>query len=216
MHCEIIRQAKECPKLYADFLRRIGGINPYGKPNFRLVWGESATDVIWGQKENGSAGQHVKLRYNNIPRWHLEMWKPAELFGSPETWYAESFDPITGLHVCGDFPFEGDYTHHTRLHDLNFRILEELIPKIHEARNMTIEQRKKIINERLEAEKLERLNRGRDAYLDATPAFGGAASSIESNHEAWMQKIAEKQAGFNVSAQQIKQRMGTGHQQVRL
>lgn len=213
MRCEVLRQHKECPEVYAEFLARLGGLNPFGKPMFRLVWGESAVDTIWGQMEGGSCGQHQKLRYGGIPRWHLEMWKPAEMFGTPEDWYAGSYNTITGLHVCGDYPFQGDYTPHTRLSFLNFRALEDLIPKIEEARGITFAQRKQIIKDRDEAEKQARLKKGHDAYLDATPAFGGAAGTHESNHEAWMQKISEKQKGFKISYQQITRQMGTGHQQ---
>jgi len=208
MKVEILRQSKECPERYADFLRGIGGINQFGKPMFRLAWGESATETIWGQMEGGSCGQHIKLRYKGIPRWNLEMWKPPQAFGTPERWYAESYDPISGYHVCGDYPFQGDYVHHTRLHDLNYRILEELIPKIQEARNITFYQRKKMIEAEMEAEKKERIRIGKDAYMNATPAFGGVAGTYESNREKWT-----KQYEFPISAEQIKARMGTGHRQ---
>ena len=204
MRIQVIRESKKPPIEYVEFLVRIGGRNPFGKPNFRLVWGESATNVVWGQLEGGGKGQHVKLRYAGIPRWNVEMWKPAEVFGSPESWYADSYDPVSGLHVCGDYPFQGDYCHHTRLHSLNFAILEELIPKIDKARGMTFAQRKAIIEAEMEAEKQARLKRGEDAYLDATPAFGGAAGTHESNHEAWMQRIAEKQKGMKLTAEQIR------------
>jgi hypothetical protein len=204
MPVQVLRESKVCPNEYTEFLVRIGGLNPFGRPNFRLVWGESATNTIWGQMEDGSCGQHVKLRYGGIPRWNLEMWKPAEMFGSPEQWYAESYDPITGYHVCGDYPFQGDYCHHTRLHALNFAILEELIPKIDKARGMTFSQRKAIIEAEMEAEKQDRLKRGKDAYLDASPAFGGVAGTYESNRERWMQRIQEKQKGMKLTAEQLR------------
>lgn len=204
MRCEIIRQSKKCPQEYADFLRRIGGLNPFGKPMYRVVWGGSATETIWGQMEGGSCGQHVKLRYSGIQRWIVEMWKAPEMFGTPEEWYEKSYDPITNLHVCGDYPFQGDYTHHTTLYDLNYRYLEELIPKIEAARGTTLSQRKKLIQDKMESEKKERIRIGTDAYLDATPAFGGVAGTHESNHEAWMQRIHEKQQGMKLSAEQLK------------
>lgn len=213
MRCEIIRQSKTCPKFYAEFLLRIGGRNPFGQPNFRLVWGPCTTKTIWGQMEGGSCGQHIILNYGLAPLWHLEMWKPPELFGTPEQWYEQSYDPVTGLHVCGDFPFQGDYSHHSKLNNLNYRILENLIPKIQEARGITFYQRKKIIEERILAEKRENARIIHDAYLNAQPAFGGVAGTYESNREAWMERIFKKQNGFKISAEEIKRRLGTGHKQ---
>lgn len=201
---KVLRESKTCPPEYAAFLERVGGRNPFGEPNFRVVWGESATNTIWGQMEGGSCGQHVKLRYGGIPRWNLEMWKPAKLFGTPEEWYEKSHDPVSGYHICGDYPFRGAYSHHTRLHALNFAILEELIPKINKARGMTFLQRKAIIEAEMEAERKERERIGRDAYLNATPAFGGVAGTYESNHEAWMQRILEKQKGMKLTAEQLR------------
>jgi hypothetical protein len=214
MRVEIIRQHKECPQLYSDFLLRYGGKNIYGRPNFRLVWGPSATRKIWGQMEGSYCGQHTVLTYGEAPLWHLEMWKPAELFGTPEQWYMDSYNPETGLHVCGDYPFQGDYCHHSKQNNLNYRILENLLPKIYEARGITFAQRKRIIQERELAAKKERMRIIHDAYVNSTPAFGGVAGTYESNREAWMQRIIEKQAGMRLSAEEIKRRMGTGHTQV--
>lgn len=213
MRCEIIRQSKECPQLYADFLRREGGVNPFGQPMFRLVWGPSTTRTIWGQMEGGYCGQHIELKYGPDPIWHLEMWKPPELFGTPEYWYSLNYDPITGLHINGDYPFSGDYCHHSRMNNLNYRILEEKIPKIQEARTLTFKQRKKIIEDRILAEKRENARIIHDAYLNAQPAFGGVAGTYESNREAWMDRIFAKQNGFKISAEEIKKRLGTGHRQ---
>lgn len=210
MRCEIIRQSKECPEQFADFLRRIGGDNPFGKPNFRLVWGPSTTKTIWGQMEGGRCGQHIELRYGHDPIWHLEFWKPSEMCGlSPEEWYEKSYDPVSGLHVCGDYPFHGYYTHNRRLNHLNYRILEELIPKIQAARTMTFYQRRKLIEAEMEAEKKERLRVAHDAYVNASPAFGGVAGTYESNRERLLERLK-----FPISAQEIKRWLGTGHKQI--
>jgi hypothetical protein len=200
MKVQVLRESRECPQEYRDFLLRIGGKNPYGRPNFRLIWGESATDKIWGQLDGGYCGQHIKLRYRGTSQWILELWKPPEVFGTPEQWYAESYDPISGYHVCGDYPFQGDYCHHTRLNALNFRILEELIPKIDAARGMTFFQRKKLIQAEMEAEKRESRRIIADAYRNATPAFGGVAGTYESNRERWTRKYQHKMTAAEAMA----------------
>jgi hypothetical protein len=201
MRVEIIRQSKTCPENYAKFLERVGGMNPYGEPNFLLQWGPSTTEFIWGQMDGGSCGQHVKLKYGPDPIWHLSMWKPPEMCGlSPEEWYRQSYDPVSGLHCCGDYPFRGYYSHNRRLNQLNYRILEELIPKIDAARGMTFEQRKRQILAEMEAEKRESRRIIADAYRNATPAFGGVAGTYESNRERWTRKYQHKMTAAEAMA----------------
>lgn len=92
-------------------------------------------------------------------------------------------------------------------------VLDLLIPNVMKAREMNYELKKKMIREQLEAQKKERLRIGEDAYLDASPAFGGKAGTYESNREAWMKRLAEKQAAMKLSARDIARLLGTGHKQ---
>ena len=92
-------------------------------------------------------------------------------------------------------------------------VLDLLIPNVRKAREQTHLQKKLAIDARMEAEKKERLRQGYDAYLNAQPAFGGAAGTYESNRNAWMQRIKEKQAGMKLTADQVG--FGPGHKQLR-
>lgn len=184
---------------YIEYLNRVGGLNPFGKPMFRLVWGETFTETFWGQMEGGSKGQHFHLRYRGIPRWHLEMWNPSENFGTPEAWYAQSYDPLTGLHALGDYPFEGDYVQHSRLHSLDFDTLESLLPRIEAARAITLRKRREMIQAQMDAEKRASRQRIHEAYVDASPAFGGVAGTYTSNREKLLERL-----NLRLTADQVK------------
>lgn len=216
---------RDVPKHIEELVVNIGGMNPFGKPMFRVVWGGTAIDMIYGQMAGGTKGQHQKLRYNGVPAWFIEIWKPADMFGTPEEWYEKSYDLETGLHVCGDYPFQGDYCPCLKLYKkeerngqpyldilpLTSAVIETFVPLIQRAKLLTIEERKRINAAKDEKEKQDRLKQGHDAYVNASPAFGGVAGTYESNREAWTKKYE-----FPISAQQIKAEMGTGHRQLKL
>lgn len=96
---------------------------------------------------------------------------------------------------------------------MNHTIIDLIIPNLLKAQEETYTQKKQaILNAKL-AEQKEAAKLAHDAYLDAAPAFGGKAGTFESNRERWMSRIAEKQAGMKISAEEIKRRMGQGHRQ---
>lgn len=96
---------------------------------------------------------------------------------------------------------------------LNFYILEMLIPNVRKAAEMTLYQKRLAIQSQKDAEKLAAAKKAYDAYLDAAPAFGGAAGTYESNREAWQQRIKEKAAGMRLRAQDVIRHLGRGHAQ---
>lgn len=236
-------ERRVCPPEYQERINQLGGMNRFGDPNFKLVWGETQTTTIYGQKEDGPRGQHEILQFG-VPAWHLMEWKPPETFGSPEFWYAFTWDPETMVHSLGDFPWRGLYLPcsfnlyvkrvagggayfdkdgevverpsvlHIDAMPLAHFILDLIIPNIFKSREMTEIQKKVALAKRREAEKAERIERGREAYLDAAMAFNGASGTHESNHEAWEQRIREKQAGMRLSANDVKDRLGSGHAQI--
>jgi hypothetical protein len=228
MDIEVTRWARECPREYSDFLVRIGGLNVHGQPQFRLVWGQSSTKNIWGQMDGGSCGKHEVLRYGGVAAWHLEEWKPPAYFGSPEDWYAKSWDANTGLHTQGDYPFRGDYICQIQLYTrrfegdkmiidalpLNYEILELLVPAIFESRSLTYSEVKYRTEQELAKQKQEFKNKSIDAYKNAQIPFHGNDWTGASNRERMIDK--HKARHFPISAEEIKKRMGTGHQAVQI
>ena len=111
------------PDSVTERLAALGGLNRFGQPNFRCVWGGTRTHKVGGRFKdavtvNGiPTGQVVEvvavrelLKYHP-ERWHLERWIAPEKFGSQERWYEETWDDLNKIHVCGDYPADGDFEH---------------------------------------------------------------------------------------------------------
>jgi hypothetical protein len=119
----IIRETHEAASAVARELSLAGGRNLFGEPNYRAVWGWSRLDWIGGKWEdrdpaNGSLVREVvELRREpkHVPhdRWHIERWMPAESYGSPANWYAQTLEIANGRNIpaLGPYPSRGDYEH---------------------------------------------------------------------------------------------------------
>lgn len=235
-----------CPPEYQAYVTAVGGKNRFGEPNFKIAWGQTETEYIYGVDANGRKGQHVVFKHQGIPAWFIEVWRPPECFGTPELWYSLSWDPESQKHTLGEYPWRGQYMpapfhlyvkrvsgggirysdpdkngHRHVIEEpmrvvydampLNYYILELTIPNMLKELNLTAEQ-KRVAMANIKAAETARSNKlAFDAYLDAAPAFGGNAFSKESNREAWMQKLKEKQAGLKLSAEDVKKILGKSH-----
>ena len=199
--------------IFASYLERIGGKNPYGKPMFRLVWGGDATRVAYGHTDTGKKGQHVFLKYSGIPAWFLEFWNPPEKYGTAEDWYAKSWDAVAGMHTCGDYPFLGDYEMVAQFYTkervngkleivtlpLTMQVLDDLVKRVLKVRDMSLEMRRQLIEAQMEAERKESARIAHDAYVDASPAFGGVAGTYTSNREKLLERL-----NLRLTADQVK------------
>jgi hypothetical protein len=233
----------QVPPEYQTHVTAIGGLNRYGDPNFRLVWGQSETEFVWGIDANGRKGQHVIFKHGGIAAWFMEAWKPPECFGTPELWYTLSWDPETQTHTLGEYPWRGlyqscpfnlyvkktvggglrfappDKNGHREVIDeptrlvieampLNHFIIDLVVPNMIKELDTTDVQRHTAMKNRQLAEEAAARQLAYDAYVDATPAFGGNDFSGASNREAWMQRIKEKQAGLKLSAEDVAKILG--------
>ena len=99
----------QAPPEYQAHVTAIGGLNRYGEPNFRLVWGETETEFVFGTDANGKKVQHIVFKHQGIPAWFMEAWKPPECFGTPELWYSMSWDEESKTHTLGEYPWRGLY-----------------------------------------------------------------------------------------------------------
>jgi hypothetical protein len=119
---QVIREAKRTPEDVADRLARAGGLNRYGQPNYRAVWGWSRLGWIGGKwVDRDATGEVIREvvevrhvpKYEPFDRWHIERWLAPELYGSPARWYAMTAE-IEGtrlVEALGPYPAEGEYEH---------------------------------------------------------------------------------------------------------
>jgi hypothetical protein len=59
-------------------------------------------------------------KYLPVERWHIERWMPAESYGSPEQWYAQTTEVEDGIRIAvlGPYPARGEYEHCFTLKDV--------------------------------------------------------------------------------------------------
>lgn len=85
------------------------GLNPYGQPNFRVVWGPSRWYIAGGYWADVGRSEYRKLpKYGLDPKWVLERWRPASVYGNPWSWEHDTVTPDGFLGV-GPFPVHGEY-----------------------------------------------------------------------------------------------------------
>lgn len=85
------------------------GRNPYGERNFRVVWAPSRTRIIGGKWDDNGKHEYRRLpKYGKQPRWILERWRPASMYGSPERWETDFITP-DGFYAVGPYPRHGEY-----------------------------------------------------------------------------------------------------------
>ena len=125
---DTVFERKEVPSWITERIGALGGMNQFGRPNYRVIWGGNRThrvggkfkDVIYvrsnviGDPDKAIVTEvadiRTLLKYHPF-RWHLERWLPPEAYGTREEWYEQTWDPECGFHTQGDYPAEGDYEH---------------------------------------------------------------------------------------------------------
>ncbi len=119
---QVLRERKTAPREIQQRVARAGGVNRFGEPNFRVVWGWSRLTWIGGKWTDRDASGNVvreiiELRevpkYTPHDRWHIERWIPPQAYGSPEEWYRCTFEAEDGILIpaLGPYPARGEYEH---------------------------------------------------------------------------------------------------------
>ena len=119
-------EKREVPEWVEKHITMKGGLNEFGEPNFRVIWGGNRTYRVGGMftqpvtitDEHGVektivtrvADMRTLLRYHPC-RWHLERWRGPEFYGDRDSWYRDTWDEESKLHTMGDYPERGDYEH---------------------------------------------------------------------------------------------------------
>jgi hypothetical protein len=187
------REQYHCPPEFTDRLSRVGGLNRYGLPNFRIVWGQSWTvrrGGTWEQDDGTYFRGYRDVLEDGRPCWILKKWNPPEVYGTPAIWFIENYEASTGLQILGDYPWRGQYETvqpfvwrgmvNGRMvverMPLNSMILNMVVPIILKCKEVSFLQKKAAIQEMDERKK-----RAEDSVFeakrhDAKMAFTGPVS----------------------------------------
>jgi hypothetical protein len=189
MH-RVLRETHETPESVARCLRSAGGINRFGEPNYRAVWGWNRLEWIGGKFEERDPAtgsllrEVVELRqepkYPAVNRWHIERWVPPETYGSPRQWYSQTIERENGvsLPALGPYPSRGNYEHCFTLEGPRGEFVQ-LTPTVAEYIAKAIEWSRKSPRSLKKRQLLDREGREERAYEnwaydlldDAVPAF---------------------------------------------
>ncbi len=155
---KVLRETRPAPVDVQRRITRAGGTNPYGEPNFRVIWGQNRLDFYW----------------RNPNRWHLEKWLAPEQCGNPRTWPEE----------LGPFPARGEYEHCYTLEgpngeflQLTSEVVERLVRLVEYSRGFTIGERKAALRAREERKERQQENRDLDILDDALGPFAGGTQT---------------------------------------
>src|SRR6266478_4597540 len=119
----VVSETHDTPEAVARRLKSAGGVNRYGEPNYRAVWGWNRLAWIGGKFEDRDPDSGSLLRecielrkepkYPAVNRWHIERWVPPETYGSPRAWYSQTIEYADGRSIpaLGPYPSRGDYEH---------------------------------------------------------------------------------------------------------
>jgi len=184
----VLRETHETPESVAHRLLRAGGINRFGEPNYRAVWGWNRLAWIGGKFEDRDEHgtllrERLELReepkYPAVNRWHIERWLPPEAYGSPRQWHSQTIERENGISIpaLGPYPSRGEYEHSFTLEGPRGEFLQ-LTPTVAEHIARAIECSRNHPRAKSRAKLYEREARSDRRYeqwaydvLDAVPAF---------------------------------------------
>jgi hypothetical protein len=196
----MIRVTRESHSPPESVMRRItaaGGLNRFGEPNFRVVWGGSRLSWIGGKWEDRDpasgelirevCGVRLEPKYAPLNRWHVERWCPPEIYGSPEQWLEQTGEFVDGTTIAalGPYPSRGEYEHVLTLEGSRGEFVQ-LTPAIVEQLCRMVEASRRVSRERGRAALYQRDNRADERYdswadtllADTGPAFHGVPHAV--------------------------------------
>lgn len=127
------RPSRPVPQYLKNFIKMRSGLNQFGEPRYRLVWGPDRYEQAAGEwlewddnlgvndrnyvnRKGEDLNKPLRIvedlrwipKYPVKDKWVLEKWLPAESFGDPETWF-KAVSPSGKYPLLGKYPYEGDY-----------------------------------------------------------------------------------------------------------
>ena len=191
-------QQFEVPEWFQEELTRIGGINRYDQPNFRVVWGQGGQDECFYRAggEWAVEGQPSFRGYRNllvgggVGAWLLLQWQDAVVFGTPESYYVSMYDENTGLSDLAEYPYSGKYTMLYTMCSrdmkdgkmsvepmvLNSFVLDTVVPIIMQAKEISYAKTMAALKEQKDKDDAADLAMIEDCMRDAKMAFKGPVS----------------------------------------
>jgi hypothetical protein len=106
-------ETRKTPPEYQARITRMFGVNRFGEPNFKIVWNQSnfiRMGNVWhDSRGNEQVGYKDTYQGDGQPCWLILKWHPPEHYGSPNTYYRETYDNHSRRYITGEYPWKGRY-----------------------------------------------------------------------------------------------------------
>jgi len=182
----------QCPWEFQELLTSIFGVNPFGDPLFRIIWGQTETMDVASPHGTGYFKRYIG---HGQPCWIIQRWRPPEIFGTPDLYYQLMADPTSGLPLAGEYPQFGMYETVTPLMTrslnaetgelevktipLDWEIIERAIPLLQKAEQMTEAERQAALDAIEAAENAAIVAKIAERLYEELPTFYGPVSHAQ-------------------------------------
>jgi hypothetical protein len=184
-------ETRQCPPEFQARVTRMFGVNQFGDPRYKIVWGASQFIRMGDIARDGTAGYRDEYQLDGKPGWHIMRWYPASHYGSPALYYMDSFMPSTGLYATAEYPWRGRYESILSLNSkemvggklkitflpLSHFMIDTLIPLILYVNRMSDEERAEIKAKNEACEKKKELEAIADSMAANMPTWINPVSS---------------------------------------
>jgi len=106
-------ETRRVPAAYQARITKKFGVNRFGEPNYKIVWNQSQfirMGNVWrDSRGNEQAGYKDTYQGDGTACWMIMRWLPPEHYGSPNTFYRETYDGLSRKYFMGEYPWKGRY-----------------------------------------------------------------------------------------------------------
>ena len=202
---EIVREYDlRPPRQFQRLINRKLGVNQFGEPFYRIVWGWNRLEWIGGKMSRyddqgrfrfEEYGLWLEPKYSYLAdqcnRWIVEKWIAPEMYGSREQWEDETaeIDGFEETQALGPYPSRGDYELSFVLKDnktgefvqLTDQFVSDVVDVAQASREISAIRRQQFLEEEEARKERAFRNELEDVWDDAACAFGGIPNTTQAN-----------------------------------
>ena len=163
----------ECPEEFNELLRDTFGVNMFGDPIYRVLWGQTETMRV-SRPEGGYQDQTLG---GNLPAWLLQRWTPPEKWGTPQVFEYINKDPVNNQPLF-PYPEFGIYEtiHNLGQGVLDYGLFRTVFPMLEEIMYLSFAQLQAAKDRQKELENHREVEEITDRLMDALPTRYGPTS----------------------------------------
>lgn len=163
-----------CPPEFQQLLTDIFGVNDFGDPLYRIVWGQTETLRV-SKPEGGYKDQTVG---GGLAAWLLQRWTSPAKWGSPAVFRMINVDPGNPTQLLFPYPEYGRYETVKNLGNrpLEYEIIHSTVPFLETISRLTDQEIQAYKDRQKELENKRDVEMIADRLMDSLPTRYGPTS----------------------------------------